>query len=130
MRSSGRGQTLNHVAMSVPRGTLDHAYRAAVLTFYGETMGWREMQELRRPDRLTMAVGERCYVNIREREEPMIVTGYEHVGAGFDSQAHVDALWENLRESAVELELSDLKRGADGYRCFRFRRLLPLAVEV
>jgi hypothetical protein len=116
--------------MSVPRGTLDTAYREAVLAFYGETMGWREMEDLRLPDRLTIAVGDRCYVNVRERDEPMHSDGYVHVGFTLDSPEGVDALWEDLRARPVELELTPVKRGQDGYRSFRFRHLLPLAIEV
>jgi hypothetical protein len=116
--------------MSVPRGTLDDAYRAAVLAFYGETMAWREMEELRLPDRLTMAVGDRCYVNIRERDEPMSTDGYEHVGVALDSAALVDGLWDDLHARPLDLELSDITRRRDGYRSFRFRHLLPLAIEV
>ena len=33
---------LNHVAMSVPPGTLTDDYRAELLEFYGGLFGWRE----------------------------------------------------------------------------------------
>src|SRR4051812_1797441 len=52
-----RSQALSHVAMSVPPGTLTDEWRAQVLDFYGEVFGWKEMDEFRLPDRLTISVG-------------------------------------------------------------------------
>ncbi len=71
---------LSHVAVSVAPGTLNDAYRAEVLAFYGDHFGWREIDELRLPYRLTLAVGNHCYVNVRERPEAMVCHGYEHFG--------------------------------------------------
>ena len=34
---------LSHIAMSVSRGTLTDEYRAELLRFYGELLGWREI---------------------------------------------------------------------------------------
>src|SRR5918994_4983767 len=47
----------SHVTMNVPEGTLTEEYRARLLEFYGRMLGWREMESLRLPDRLTVAVG-------------------------------------------------------------------------
>src|SRR3954454_1836383 len=66
--------SLSHVAMSVPPGTLTDAYRKEVLDFYGELFDWREMEELRLPDRLTLAVGSHFYVNLRERPNAATIT--------------------------------------------------------
>jgi hypothetical protein len=121
---------LNHVAMSVPEGTLTGEWRNEVLGFYGELFGWREIDELRLADRLTIGVGGGCYVNIRERSEPMAVSGYEHLGVVVRSDAEADALWRRLDSLEHEVELSELQRGDDGFRSFKFRHLLPLAVEV
>ena len=54
--------------MSVPRGTLTDDFRGELLTFYGKHFGWSEIESLRLPDRLTIAVGGGSYVNIRERD--------------------------------------------------------------
>jgi len=40
----------------------------AVIGFYGAILGWREIDQLRLPDRMTIAVGKNCYVNLRERD--------------------------------------------------------------
>ncbi len=66
---------LSHVAMSVPEGTITDAYRARLLEFYGRVLGWREMESLRLPDRLTVAVGPSSYINIRERPDSMVTHG-------------------------------------------------------
>ena len=121
---------LNHVAMSVPRGALDEAQRARLRDFYGEHLGWKEIELLQRPDRLTFAVGGNTYVNIRERDETMVCHGYEHLGLNMASADDVETLWNDLgRDERVE-DVTELERGDDGYRVFRFRYLLPLTVEV
>jgi hypothetical protein len=121
---------LSHVAMSVPVGTLTEAYRTEVREFYGRAFGWREMVALRRPDRLTLATGQASYVNIRERTDPMVCSGYEHVGVVVESPAQVDELWDELDALSDDLALTPLTTGAGGFRSFHFHHLLPLAVEV
>lgn len=66
---------LTHVAMSVPEGMLTDDYRAKVLQFYGRVLGWREMESLRLPDRLTVGVGPTSYINLREQSSPPPVVG-------------------------------------------------------
>jgi hypothetical protein len=127
MRSRG----LTHVAMSVPPGTLSDAWRADVVEFYGARLGWREIDELRLPDRLTLAVGRGTYVNIRERDEPMHAFGYEHIGVLVDSATAADELWNELNAESRDVNLEPLhKTGDDGYRSFRFRYQLPFAIEI
>jgi hypothetical protein len=128
MTTQRRSVCVNHVAMSVPVATFTPEYRAGVLDFYGEHFGWTEIDELALHDRLTLAVGRRCYINVRARAEVMTCTGYEHVGVVFDSAESVEALWHEL-SGRVE-DLTSVTRGDDGYRSLRFRHLLPLAVEV
>ena len=77
--------------MSVPRGTLTDEYRAQVLEFYGSLFEWTEIEELRTVDRMTLSVGRRCYVNLRELDEGMTCTGYEHVGLLVESPEIADA---------------------------------------
>ena len=116
--------------MSVAEGTLTPAFRDEVLTFYGELFGWRDVESLRRPDRMTLAVGGGTYVNIRERPDPMTCSGYEHLGVLLDSADAVEATWTRLAEGDADVHLEELQRGDDGYRSFRVRHLLPLAIEV
>ena len=122
--------TLNHVAMSVASGTLTDEWRAELLEFYGALFGWREIESLRLPDRLTILVGQRTYVNIRERAEPMICSGYEHFGVVVASGDEVEEIWNRLDASPLDLELEPLNIENGGLRSLRFRFMLPLAVEV
>src|SRR4051812_1552877 len=125
MRSRG----LSHIAMSVPLGTLTDDHRATLKVFYGGLLGWREIEALRLPDRLTFDVGRSCYVNIRERPEPMVTAGYELFGIVLASAAEVEDLWNHIDAEGAEV-LEPVTTGNDGYKSFFFRHLLPLAVEV
>ncbi len=87
---------LSHVAMSVPEGTLTDDFRTRLLDFYGRRLGWREMEALRRPDRLTVSVGAASYINIREQPESMVSHGYEHFGVLLRSPEDLKHLWEDL----------------------------------
>ena len=125
-----KSRGLSHVAMSVPEGTLTDSFRSELLGFYGEHFGWCEIESLRLPDRLTIAVGAGNYVNVRERAEPMVCRGYEHFGLLLRSSEDVEAAWSALDSEGHHVHLEHLDRGDDGYRSFRFRYLLPLTVEV
>jgi hypothetical protein len=119
---------LTHVAMSVPEGTLTDAYRVRLLEFYGRVLGWREIEALRRPDRLTISVGRSSYVNVRERPDNMVTHGYEHFGVLLGSADELRQLWAELDEED-DVELEPLTPNDDGEGSFRFRYLLPMAVE-
>jgi catechol 2,3-dioxygenase-like lactoylglutathione lyase family enzyme len=121
---------LSHVAMSVPEGTLTDEYRAELLGFYGDVLGWREIESQRLPDRLTISVGAHAYLNLRERADAMVCFGYEHLGIVVDSVDEAERLWTVLDADGRDLHLEPLSRGAHGLTTFRFRHLLPLAVEV
>jgi hypothetical protein len=121
---------LSHIAVSVAEGTLTDDFRAELLEFYGAYFAWKEIEQLRLPDRLTMAVGGNCYVNVRERPAAMVCTGYEHFGLLVESPEAADDLWARLDAETRDVHLEKLSSGDDGYRSFRFRHLLPLAVEV
>jgi hypothetical protein len=119
---------LIHVAMSVPEGTLTDAYRARLLEFYGRILEWREMESLRRPDRLTVAVGPSWYINIRERPD----NGSSRLRAfrcpGPVSQGPTQ-LWADLANEEDKVQLEPLSTSDDGEGSFRFWYLLPMAVE-
>lgn len=121
---------LNHVAMSVPEGTLTADWRADLLEFYGALLGWREIEVLRRPDRVTISVGGSTYVNLRERPDPMTCSGDEHFGIVVASADEAQDIWNRLNEQAREVNLEPLETDDRGFRRFRFRHLLPLAIEV
>jgi hypothetical protein len=120
---------LTHVAMSVPVGTLTESYRTHLLEFYGRLLGWREMELLRRDDRLTIAVGASSYINVRERPTSMVTHGYEHFGVLVPSAEDLRRLWATLADEAHDVELEPLTTNDDGEGSFRFRYLLPMAVE-
>jgi hypothetical protein len=121
---------LSHVAMSVAEGTLTDDFRTALLEFYGELFGWREIESQRLPDRLTILVGQQTYINVRERSEPMVCTGYEHFGIGVASREEATRLWDLLNADQRAADLAPLATLDNGLTSFRFRYLLPLAVEV
>ena len=121
---------LSHVAMSVPAGTLTDDYRSELLEFYGRLFRWREIESLRRPDRLTISVGTHTYINVRERADPMVCRGYEHFGIVVTSREEAEQLWRLLDADERDVNLEPLSSGDRGLTTFRFRYLLPLAVEV
>ena len=121
---------LSHVAMSVPTGTLTDDFRRELLEFYGDLLGWREIDSLRLDDRMTVSVGRHFYVNIRERPSSMVCSGYEHFGIVVGSTEEAERIWSQLEHHDRDVPLESLQRGDNGYRVFRFRYLLPLAVEI
>jgi hypothetical protein len=122
---------LSHVAMSVPSGTLTDEFRARLVDFYGRILGWYEIESLRLPDRLTLALGAPLnYVNVRERPDVMVCTGYEHFGVMVGSAEEFRRIWDSLSAEPGDVELEPFPDRADGGGSFRFRHLLPMAVEV
>jgi hypothetical protein len=115
--------------MSVPAGTLTEEYRRRVLEFYGRVFGWTEMESLRRPDRMTIAVGL-SYINVRERADVMVCHGYEHLGIMVGSAEDFRRIWDDLDAVDEDVELEPFPDRVDGGGSFRFRHLLPMAIEV
>jgi hypothetical protein len=60
----------------------------------------------------------------------MACFGYEHFGIVVASTEEAERMWDLLDRDARDVNLEPLGKGDDGYRSFRFRYLLPLAVEV
>lgn len=125
-----KSKGLNHIAMSVRRGTLTDEHVAEICDFYGHHLGWQAIEAYRQPDRLTLAVGGRTYVNVRERDEVMVCHGYEHFGITVDSAEELEQLRNDLRSDVRDVEVGELETSEDGFSVFRFRYLLPLTVEV
>jgi hypothetical protein len=61
---------------------------------------------------------------------PMVCSGYEHFGIVAASAHEVDTLWERLKNDQRDLHLETITKDDNGFRSFRVRYLLPLAVEV
>jgi hypothetical protein len=121
-------QVLSHVAMSVPPGTLTDEFRTRVLDFYGRVFGWHEIESLRLPDRLTIAVGA-SYINVRERADAPAYTGYEHFGVSFPTRQELSGVWERANADDGAVTLGPIEESADGLANFRLRYLLPLTIE-
>jgi hypothetical protein len=115
--------------MSVPAGTLTDDYRTRLLEFYGRMLGWTEIKSLRLPDRLTLAIGRNSYVNLRERTDSMVTHGYDHFGVLLPSASEMRELWERLAAEPEDVHLEPFTPNDEGEGSFRFRYLLPLAVE-
>jgi hypothetical protein len=114
--------------MSVPTGTLTDEYRDRVLDFYGRVFGWRELESLRLPDRLTIAVGA-SYINLRERADAPSYGGYEHFGVSFPTAGELKTAWQLAHDDPADVTLEPIEESAEGFATFRLRYLLPLTVE-
>lgn len=121
---------LSHVAMSVPVGALTDEYRTLLLDFFGGLLGWHEIESLRLPDRLTVAIGSSSYINLRERPESTTFHDYEHFGVLVSSAEAFQQVWTDLASGQLDVQLEPLTTNEDGEGSFRFRYLLPMAVEV
>ena len=115
--------------MSVPPGTLTDEYRRSVLDFYGAMLGRHEIEQLRLPDRMTIAVGPSSYVNLRERDDAAIYRGYDHFGVLVGSEDELRLLWEDLDRNHPDVTLRAIS-GTGGALTFRLQYLIPLGVEV
>ena len=123
-----RTRALTHVAMSVPVGTLTPEYRSKLLVFYADVFGWRELERLSTPDRLTISIGPGTYINIREQEMAMTADAYEHFGVLVDSVEEVHELHAAVRRLGAAPQ--PVEEPVQGHPTFRFRHLLPMAIEV
>src|SRR5437660_2463628 len=97
--------------MSVAEGTLTSDFRVQLVEFYSRHFGWTEIESLRLPDRMTLAVGGRDYLNIRERSDPMVCSGYEHLGLLLTSSKAVEDAWSALADENADVNLEELQRG-------------------
>ena len=116
--------------MSVPPRTLTAEYRKQVLDFYGSVLGWKELDALRLPDRMTIGVGPSSYINVRERDDAATYRGYDHVGVLVESAEALHDLWNDLDAQHPDVKLLPISDAGGGYLTFRLHYLLPLAVEV
>ena len=60
----------------------------------------------------------------------MVCCGYEHFGIVVASTEEAEQLWKSLDADERDVNLEPLSSGDHGLTTFRFRYLLPLAVEV
>jgi hypothetical protein len=60
----------------------------------------------------------------------MACTGYEHFGIVDASREEAEEIWMRLNAEPQDVCLDPIKTDASGYLNFKFRHLLPLAIEV
>jgi hypothetical protein len=60
----------------------------------------------------------------------MVCSGYEHIGVLLASPESVESVWSELNRAKEDVHLEELQKRDDWWRSFRFRYLLPLAIEV
>jgi hypothetical protein len=82
------------------------------------------------PERLTVAVGGKSYINLRERADSMVPHAYEHFGVLVRSAEEFRRLWAHLANEQTDVQLEPFSANEQGEGSFRFRYLLPMAVEV
>ncbi|MCZ6785069.1 MAG: VOC family protein [Proteobacteria bacterium] len=123
---------LHHVAVAIGPDGLQPAGRSALVDFYGEVFGWREITGLARPDRLVLAISPSQYLTIRNGDEPMRGSGSEHFGVALPTRVALEALHERARrysERDPHVEIGALE-SSGGLHVFRVRYGLPVSVEV
>ena len=129
-------QLLSHVAMTIPRAEFTDSYLDELGQFYETVLGWTVNQKLSiRGERTLLDIpGHGQYLNVRAADEPMGTTGYEHMGVYVDTVLDVQTMFQKVQEHAdpLKLELDDGVRTLyDGHlTTFRFRYLIPLAIEI
>ena len=124
-----------HLAMSIPRASFTEAYVSDVLRFYQTAFGWMEIPELRVDgERLTIHTSSRQYINIRASMEPMVTSGYEHLGFAVGSDEEFRTLHGNLTQMATDDERVELSpigfTDLGNVYSFRVAFLLPVALEI
>ena len=130
-------QRLSHIAMTVSREQFNSTYLDELNRFYSATLGWQVNQALsRQNERLFISMPEQGqYLNVRASDKPMATSGYEHLGVYVDEALDVYRMHEKVcseRGDDFDIELDDKVRTAYGGQLttFRFRYLMPLAIEI
>ncbi len=129
-------QLLSHVAMTIPRADFTDSYLEELGQFYETVLGWTVNQKLSIQGERTLLdiPGHGQYLNVRASDEPMGTTGYEHMGVYVDTVEDVRAMFEKVGQHAdpAKLELDDEVRVlySGHLTTFRFRYLMPLAIEI
>jgi hypothetical protein len=94
---------LNHVAISMPRATLDDDGRADILAFYGEVFGWHELPDQDEPgDPLILATGAfGQFVYLLPSDAPMRTDPMDHFGVLAESLADLDGILDRATARAA-----------------------------
>ena len=136
-RPTAMAGLLSHVAMSVGRSQFTRTF-VADLELYETLFGWQVDRNLSIDnERLLISLpGHGQYLNVRAADSAMLTTSYEHIGIYVESAEAVRDAFERVRahrqkDDRVELDERGVQVLYGGVlTTFRFRYLLPLAVEV
>jgi hypothetical protein len=128
---------LNHMELSLPRGTLTKEYREELDAFYGVVFGWTGLD--------TEVAGQDChllmpnpdqFVLVTESDTPIASPGYDHLGLLQSSRDEVDRLLQECQHHA-ELDdrvkiipREDLVYPGLTVHSFYLRHLLPIYFDV
>jgi len=127
---------LSHIALSVERRQFTSTFCDRVVAFYGEVFGWILNPQLSiENERLFIDLpGTNQYLNLRARDEALTPTPYDHFGVYVSSPEEVRKLHAKVSRFAgtdgIEIDDSVQVLYAGRLHTFRFRYLLPLAIEV
>jgi len=127
----------NHMELTLPKGTLNAAFRKDVAGFYGSLFGWQTMDiDLLGQSCLYLQVDDGQFLLLAESDKPISVPGYDHLGLLLEERAEVDALLESClafqaHDERVEIkQYDDLVQGPVTVRAFYVRYLLPIYFDV
>lgn len=130
---------LNHVAMSVPPGSLDQEGRDAICAFYGDVFGFEEYEQLTEDRRrlVLRAHHHEQFVFLIAEDEPMRAPRLDHFGmsvASLDDFNEVLARarkWKEKEPDAVDLIESKVEEyaGMLNLHSFYVGYRLPLLLE-
>ena len=128
----------NHVAMTLPVGSLDEAGRAEILEFYGDVFGWQELPQMTEDGRqlVLMAYEFGQFVFLTTGKRPMEAPPSDHFGMAVSTMAELDAFLDKCkawqakddRVRIVDKHVDDF--GVLKLTAFYVQHLLPLMVEV
>jgi hypothetical protein len=128
---------LSHIAMSVERSTFTDDY-ISDLEFYCDLLGWKVNENLSiKNERLLMSLPDHGqYLNVRALDEPMVSSSYEHMGIYVATSEEVHSLHSKVqlhgeKDNRVQLDERGVQNLYGGVlTTFRFKYLLPLAIEI
>ncbi|HMC52723.1 MAG TPA: VOC family protein [Acidimicrobiales bacterium] len=137
-RTKPRPPRFNHVAMSMPAGSLDAAGRKAIVDFYGQVFGWEELPTLTEDGRRLVLQAYRYdqFVFLIADDEPMSCPRMDHFGMSVRGEDELDELLARCKAYAESDDRVDIidKQVEDHdvlkVKSFYVRYLLPMMIEV
>ena len=132
------GWRLNHLQLTIPRGTLASDYDA-MRAFYCDVLGFNATRiEKFGPDHVFFATDPEGsqFLYVAEDPEPMRVSSNDHLGFHVDSRAGVDLALAackhvQARDPRMQIqELEDLDLPETVTHAFYFKYLLPLWFDI